>query len=114
MINAKDRCHQCKGKKIVSEKKLLEVHIEKGMKGGQTIIFRGESDQAPNAEAGDVIFVVEEKPHDRFKRQDTDLHTDVELDLLTALAGGSFSIRHLDDRALVVNLHPGEVIKNGS
>jgi DnaJ family protein A protein 2 len=112
MINPKDRCNQCKGKKTVPEKKLLEVHVEKGMKGGQTIVFHGESDQAPNAEAGDVIFVIEEKPHERFKRQDTDLHTDVQLDLLTALGGGSFSIRHLDDRALVITLVPGEVIKN--
>jgi len=83
------------------------------MKGGQTIHFRGESDQSPNAEPGDVIIVIEEKPHPRFQRKDNDLLTEVEIDLLTALGGGQFSIKHLDERALVVGLLPGEVIKHG-
>jgi DnaJ family protein A protein 2 len=114
IINHKDRCTVCKGKKVVPDKKVLEVHIDKGMKGGQTINFRGESDQSPVAEPGDVVIVIEEKPHERFRRQTNDLVTDVEIDLLTALAGGQFAIRHLDDRALVVKIEPGEVIKHGS
>ncbi|TFK55332.1 hypothetical protein OE88DRAFT_1732577 [Heliocybe sulcata] len=112
IINHKDRCKTCSGRKTVSEKKMLEVHIDKGMKGGQTIAFRGESDQAPGVVPGDVIIVVEEKPHERFRRQENNLFTEVELDLLTALGGGQFAIKHLDDRALVVNLVPGEVIKH--
>lgn len=113
VINAKDRCSNCKGKKVLPEKKFLEVHIDKGMKGGQTIQFRGESDQSPTAEPGDVVIVIEEKPHERFRRQDNDLIIDVEVDLLTALAGGQFAIKHLDDRALLVKLEQGEVVKNG-
>ncbi|KAF7322769.1 hypothetical protein HMN09_00056200 [Mycena chlorophos] len=113
VINAKDRCTQCKGKKVLPEKKVLEVHIDKGMKGGQTVTFRGESDESPTAEPGDVVIVIEEKPHEQFKRQENDLITDIEVDLLTALAGGSFTIKHLDERALHVKLEPGEVIKQG-
>jgi len=101
------------GKKVLPEKKLLEVHIDKGMAGGQTIQFSGESDQAPGAQTGDVVIVIEEKPHDRFKRQDTDLITEIEVDLLTALGGGQLAIKHLDDRALLINLVPGEIIKHG-
>lgn len=113
IMQAKDRCSNCKGKKIVPEKKLLEVHIDKGMKGGQTIYFRGESDQAPGAEPGDVVIVIDEKPHERFKRQENDLIIEVEIDLLTALGGGQFAIRHLDDRALIVNLERSSVVKHG-
>jgi DnaJ homolog subfamily A member 2 len=113
IINPRDRCQQCKGKKVLPDKKFLEVHIDKGMKGGQTITFRGESDQSPNAETGDVVIVVEEKPHDRFKRQENDLVMEQEIDLLTALAGGQFAVKHLDDRVLHVKVHPGEVIKHG-
>lgn len=113
IINAKDRCTTCKGKKVVPEKKFLEVHIDKGMKGGQTIQFRGESDQSPTAEPGDVVIVIEEKPHEKFRRQENDLITEVEIDLLTALAGGEFAIKHLDDRALLVKIAPGEVVKHG-
>jgi DnaJ family protein A protein 2 len=112
MINPKDRCKQCQGKKVVSEKKFLEVHIDKGMKGGQTIRFEGESDQAPDTVPGDVVIVVEEKAHPRFKRDGNNLYVEIEVDLLTALAGGAFAIQHLDDRALMVSIHAGEVIKN--
>ncbi|KAG8801544.1 Type I HSP40 co-chaperone [Serendipita sp. 411] len=114
IINQKDKCKTCNGKKVVSEKKFLEVHVDKGMKNGQTITFAGESDQAPDVIPGDVVIVIEEKPHPVFKRQDNNLQVDVELDLLTALGGGQFTIKHLDNRALLINLVPGEVIKNDS
>lgn len=114
IINAKDRCKGCSGKKIVNERKVLEVFIDRGMKEGQTISFSGEADQAPGIEPGDVVIVVEEKPHDVFKRKGDDLYAEIEIDLLTALAGGSFTIPHLDERALLVKIAPGEVIKPGS
>ncbi|KAG9049420.1 Type I HSP40 co-chaperone [Tulasnella sp. UAMH 9824] len=113
-IDPKGRCKQCNGKKVVSEKKFLEVHIDKGMKGGQTINFPGESDQAPDTVPGDVVIVVEEKQHPRFRREGNDLWYDAEIDLLTALGGGQIAIQHLDDRALLINIVPGEVIKHGA
>lgn len=45
-INDKDRCPQCKGEKVVQEKKVLEVVVEKGMQNGQKITFPGEADEA--------------------------------------------------------------------
>lgn len=111
IINHRDKCKTCNARKTVSEKKMLEVHIDKGMKGGQTITFSGESDQAPGVVPGDVIIVIEEKAHERFKRTDNNLMIDVEVDLLTALGGGKFTIKHLDDRALVVTIVPGEIVK---
>ena len=114
IINAKDRCKGCLGKKIVNERKVLEVFIDRGMKEGQTISFAGEADQTPGVEPGDVVIVVEEKPHEIYKRKGDDLYAEVSIDLLTALAGGQFAIQHLDERALLVTIHPGDVIKPGS
>jgi DnaJ family protein A protein 2 len=111
IINHRDKCKTCNARKVVSEKKMLEVHVDKGMKGGQTITFNGESDQAPGVVPGDVVIVIEEKPHDRFKRNDNNLVTDVEIDLLMALGGGQFTIRHLDERVLVVTIAAGEIVK---
>ena len=112
-INPKDRCTQCNGKKITQERKVLEVRIDKGMEDGQQITFKEEADQAPNTIPGDVIIVVDEQPHPRFKRKMNDLFVNVEVDLLTALAGGRVSIPHLDDHALSVEIPRGEIVHPG-
>lgn len=46
---------------VVTERKVLEVHITKGMRNGQKITFHGEADEAPGIIPGDIIFIVEEK-----------------------------------------------------
>jgi len=38
-------CKICKGKGIINERKVLNVHIEKGAKHGQKVLFSQESDQ---------------------------------------------------------------------
>lgn len=58
----------------MKERKILEVHIVKGMKDGQKITFSGEGDQEPGIEPGDVIIVLDEKNHPVFKRSDIDLY----------------------------------------
>ncbi|KAI8821080.1 uncharacterized protein EV422DRAFT_51729 [Fimicolochytrium jonesii] len=113
IIREKDRCKGCNGKKIVPERKILEVFIDKGMVDGQKITFTGEGDQAPGVIPGDVIIVIEEKQHPRFSRKGDDLYIEQTIDLATALVGGQFTIPHLDDRVLLVNILPGEVIKPG-
>lgn len=64
VISEKDRCKKCEGKKVVKEVKILEVHVDKGMKHGQKITFGGEADQAPGVEPGDIILVLQEKEHE--------------------------------------------------
>lgn len=110
-IKPETRCQECKGKKVLKEKKILEIKVEPGSVNGQKIKFSGEADQAPNTVPGDVIVVIGEKEHQTFKRQGADLHCKVKIDLVTALAGGTFTVKHLDGRILEGKIAPGEVIK---
>lgn len=114
IIDPKNRCKVCNGKKTHDERKIIEVHIDKGMVNGQKITFSGEGDQGPDIIPGDVVFVIDEKPHERFVRKGDDLHTTIKIDLLTALAGGKFTIEHLDGEYLLVEIIPGEVIAPGT
>ncbi|RAO69150.1 uncharacterized protein BHQ10_005162 [Talaromyces amestolkiae] len=114
ILREKDRCKKCNGKKTIVERKVLHVHVDKGVKNGHKIEFRGEGDQMPNVLPGDVVFEIEQKPHARFQRRDDDLFYHAEIDLLTALAGGTIHIEHLDDRWLSVNIAPGEPITPGA
>ncbi|MCJ1469358.1 Type I HSP40 co-chaperone [Pseudocyphellaria aurata] len=113
IIRDKDRCKRCGGKKTVIERKVLHVHVDKGVKSGHKIDFRGEGDQMPGILPGDVQFEIEQKPHPRFQRKEDDLFFHAEIDLLTALAGGAIHIEHLDERWLTVNIEAGEVISHG-
>lgn len=113
-IRDRDRCKRCMGKKTVVERKVLHVHVDRGVKSGHKIEFRGEGDQMPGVLAGDVVFEIEQKPHARFQRKDDDLFYHAEIDLLTALAGGQIYIEHLDDRWLTVNIFPGDPITPGA
>lgn len=113
IIRDRDRCKRCMGKKTVVERKVLHVHVDRGVKSGHKIEFRGEGDQMPGVLAGDVVFEIEQKPHARFQRKDDDLFFHAEIDLLTALGGGQIYIEHLDDRWLTVNIFPGEPITPG-
>lgn len=64
VINEKDRCKKCEGKKVIKEVKILEVHVDKGMKHGQRITFSGEADQAPGVEPGDIVLLLQEKENE--------------------------------------------------
>ena len=112
-VREKDKCKKCHAKKTVVERKVLHVHVDKGVKNGHKIDFRGEGDQQPGVLAGDVQFEIEQKPHPRFQRKDDDLFYQAEIDLLTALAGGTINVEHLDERWLTVGILPGEVIGPG-
>ena len=113
IIKEKDRCKGCSGKKTVVDRKVLHVHVDRGVRSGTKVEFRGEGDQAPGVQAGDVVFEIEQKPHPRFTRKDDDLLYRAEIELVTALAGGTLYIEHLDDRWLTVEIQPGEAIAPG-
>lgn len=112
-IREKDKCKQCNGKKTIVERKVLHVHVDRGVQSGTKVDFRGEGDQMPGVQPGDVQFEIEQKPHTRFQRKGDDLFHHAEIDLLTALAGGAIYIEHLDDRWLTVEIMPGEIISPG-
>jgi len=97
--------------KTKKERKVLEVHVEKGMKNGQKITFRGMADEKPNMETGDINFIVQEKEHELFKRKGADLLISKTLSLNEALCGFEWSITHLDKREVIIKSRPGEVIK---
>ncbi|KAF7559785.1 hypothetical protein G7046_g4374 [Stylonectria norvegica] len=110
IIKEKDRCKQCNGKKTIVDRKVLHVHVDKGVRSGTKVEFRGEGDQAPGVQAGDVVFEIEQKPHARFTRKEDDLLFNCEIELVTALAGGTIYVEHLDERWLSIDILPGEAI----
>jgi len=112
-VDPKLRCKKCNGRKVNRERKILEVEVNKGMEDGQKITFSSEGDQEPGLEPGDIIIVLDEKAHDRFKRSGQDLIMKMDISLTEALTGLKKTIKSLDDRTLVIQTVSGEVIKTG-
>ena len=104
-------CKDCKGKKIKKESKTLNVEVDKGAPNGEKYTKHGEGDEIPEAEAGDVIVILEEKKHKVFRRKGADLYMDKEITLLEALTGLDFILTHLDGRKIRIKNAAGEVIK---
>lgn len=97
--------------RIVKERKVLEVHIEKGMKKGEVLRFAGEGDQHPNIKAlGDIVIVLGQKPHDMFRRAGKHLMLNHTISLQEALCGFELPIEHLDRRMLLVKVPAGQVL----
>ena len=108
-------CPTCQGQgnnaKTKSERQVLEVHIEKGMKHEQKITFRGMADETPGMETGDVNFIIQEKEHELFKRKGADLLVTKDISLNQALTGFTWKVKHLDGRQVVIKTRPGQIIE---
>jgi len=113
-VSREDKCKKCNGEKVIEEKKLIVVHVERGMEDGEAVIFKGSADEHPEADPGDVVVIMKQKPHSHFIRRHDDLMIKKKISLTEALLGTKFPIKHLDDRVLIVEHKPGTVITPGS
>ena len=67
----------------------------------------------PETVTGDIVFVLQQKDHPKFKRKGDDLFYEHALSLTEALCGFRFVLTHLDNRQLLIKSNPGEVVKPG-
>jgi len=108
-------CGACGGQgksfKTKQEREVLEVHIQKGSPDGHKVVFREMADEHPEADTGDVLFVLKQQEHPEFKRKGADLYLERKISLVEALCGVELEIKHLDDRKLLVKTAPGELVR---
>ncbi|KAG5203301.1 hypothetical protein JEQ12_002884 [Ovis aries] len=90
VINEKDYCKKCEGKKMTKEVKILEVHIDKGLKHGQRIYIYWGSRAGP-------------RKHEVFQRDGNDFHMTYKIGLVKALCGFQFTFKHLDGHQIVLS-----------
>merc|ERR1712039_1003049 len=69
------------------------------------------ADEHPDADTGDVLFVINEQEHADFKRKGADLFVERKISLVEALCGFKIELTHLDGRKLLIKASPGEIVK---
>jgi len=110
-VKSDDICGKCKGKTVVKGENILKIEIKKGMKHGNAILFREESDQEPGTIAGDIIVRIKEKKHPYFIRRGDNLILKKTISLRESLCGCNFTIKLLDNSKILVKTEKGEIIK---
>ncbi|CAI5440847.1 unnamed protein product [Caenorhabditis angaria] len=78
------------------EDKVLTVTIKQGWKSGTKITFPKEGDQNPNRTPADIVFVIKDKPHPKFKREGSDIRYVARISLKQALCGFTYNVPTLD------------------
>ena len=72
------------------------------MANNERIVFAREGEQSPDFVPGDVIFVLKQKSHKKFKRVGDDLFTDMTITLEQALLGFKRNIKHLNGKQIEI------------
>jgi len=84
--------------------KTFDVVIKPGWTSGMVITYEKQGDEFYGAIPGDVVFIIEEKPHKYFRREKDDLHYDCNLSLRDALLGVKITVPFLDGKNVEVNI----------
>ncbi|CAG2165554.1 unnamed protein product [Oppiella nova] len=113
-----DECQACAGRQIFSERRVIDVHVDRGMADEQKITVREAGDwDTSTGRYADLVVALDQQQHPVFRRcRRDDLGVTLELTLTEALCGFRKAIKTLDNRTLVLDSSrlAGQVIKHGS
>eukprot|EP01128_Nolandella_sp_AFSM9_P007113 TRINITY_DN3802_c0_g1_i1.p1 TRINITY_DN3802_c0_g1~~TRINITY_DN3802_c0_g1_i1.p1 ORF type:complete len:488 (+),score=120.91 TRINITY_DN3802_c0_g1_i1:100-1563(+) len=114
VIAPSDRCHTCRGQKVLSTPKRLDVKIEPGVSDGERFVVKHAAHQHPGATSGDVVIIFAQKKHSTFNRRGVDLYLTKKLTLAESLGGFSFTVELPDKRRVQVASDPnGLIVSHG-
>ena len=74
------------------EGKKLDITIPAGAKSGTKVAMRGAGPRSPNGQTSDIYLVIDVAADPRFARKADNLHSEIELDLYTAVLGGETQV----------------------
>lgn len=88
--------------KTMTVEEILTINIKPGWKKGTKITFPEKGNETPNVIPADIVFIIDEKPHDVFSREGNDLVMTQKISLVEALTGYTAYITTLDGRSLTL------------
>ncbi|MFI5369940.1 MAG: molecular chaperone DnaJ [Candidatus Eisenbacteria bacterium] len=92
-VTLRETCSRCGGEGRVQDTETLSVKVPAGVANGNYIPLRGMGDVGRRGgPAGDLIVLIEEKPHDVFERDDSDLRLDLPVSFVTLALGGRVEV----------------------
>lgn len=112
IIEKKNLCKTCNGKKILTKNEKIEVVIPLGTPDDDKIVISGKGDEHYEYKTGDLVIVVKIKPNPVFKRVRNDLHIEKKISLIEALTGFSFNLTHLSDQLITIKMPANTMVSH--
>jgi len=84
----------------------LEVKIPPGARSGTKIRIAGGGPTGLDGQSSDLYLVLDVSPDSAFDRQSDDLHTQIGVDVFTAMLGGEISVDTLSGK-VILTIPPG-------
>jgi len=86
------KCNSCNGHGVQDKEEIVDINIPRGVVNGMTLNLQGHGNYAKGGIAGDLHVHIEELPHDKFKREGSDLHIEEWISIADAVLGGQKEI----------------------
>jgi molecular chaperone DnaJ len=100
-------CRHCSGDGRVNEEVTVSINVPPGVNDGSYMTLRGEGNAGKRGgQAGDIIVVFQELPHEYFIRENDDIIYDLYLSFPVAALGGEIEVPTLNGKA-VLKIEPG-------
>ena len=104
----KVKCKTCGGDGLVSETETISVKVPPGVATGNFIPLRGMGDAGPRGgPAGDLIVLIEEKPHPVFHRDGDDLRIEMPVGYPVMTLGGKIEVPTVSGATLSMDVPAG-------
>ncbi len=102
-----DRCDKCGGEGVTYADEVISIHIPAGVEAGMQLSVSGKGNAAPQGGVnGDLLVLIEELPHEEFKRDHQNLHYTQPISYMDAALGCSLEIPTLGGKARI-KIEPG-------
>ncbi len=101
-------CKKCRGAGRINKAKTIKVSIPAGIDNGARIRLSGEGEAGiRGGRSGDLYIFVTVKPHKLFSRENSSIHCEVPVSLVTAALGGEIEVPTIDGKKAVVKIPAG-------
>ncbi len=97
----REKCPTCRGEGVYKKQDEIEITVPSGIEGGEMIRLQGQGEAIAGGTAGDLYVKVHVKPDARFKKEGSNLVTELSVKLSDALLGAAYKIETLEGSEMV-------------
>jgi len=90
-----NRCSPCGGAGTTMVEEVVDITIPKGVSGGMSFVMEGYGNHAKMAQPGNLQVVIDEVPHEKYKREGSDLYIDQAISISDAVLGTNLKVSTL-------------------